>query len=620
MRLRVLVLVLAAAAAVETFALGADVAGTTNALVRGTCAGDVAVISEKSGSWRFEAFRETPAVPGRDVVTVRLSSPVEAPPPTFHVTFSVPGVRARNLWHPRYDRDGYHIRPWAWWDGTSFQSQLAYELPLTAAFDDNDRSVLAIACSEAFNRVDFGIFAYECTCVAGGRFTFFPQFAAPRRSYEVSVLIDRRQRFLGDTVKDASDWIAKKARCVEAPVPEAAFDPVYSSWYAYFQDVRAADLEKEARLAAALGMKTMILDDGWQKIESRTFYSATGDWMPVKSRFPDMKAHVDAVHRAGLRYMLWFAVPFVGNESKSWERFKDKLIWGKDGDTGALDPRFPEVREYLISTFERAVGEWGFDGLKLDFIDVFTLGREDPAEKEGYRGRDIKSMPEAVDRLMKDITTRLRKIKPDVLIEFRQHYTGPAIRQYGNMLRAADCPADARSNRRRIADLRLTSGGTAVHSDMLVWNRNETPQGAANQILNALFAVIQYSMILADLPPEHGRVIRHWLDFSQKHRTTLLKSAFRPHHAELGYTWIEAESDAERITAFYSPGQVVPVYAKKKEIVINATGADGAVLDCTVPLRAVIRDTFGEKVGETRLKAGLSRLAVPESGYAEITP
>lgn len=190
-------------------------------------------------------------------------------------------------------------------------------------------------------------------------------------------------------------------------------------------------MEAEARAAAALEMKTMILDDGWQKVDSATFYSAVG--------------------------------------------------------------------EYLISTYERVVGEWGFDGVKLDFIDSFKIEGDDPAVAEGYAGRDYREVPLAVDRLMKDVLARLRKINPDVLVEFRQSYMGPAILQYGNMMRAWDCPADPAANRRRICNLRLTSQTIAVHSDMLVWSKDETPEGAAVPILNALYSTIQYSMILGKI-------------------------------------------------------------------------------------------------------------------------
>jgi alpha-galactosidase len=365
-------------------------------------------------------------------------------------------------------------------------------------------------------------------------------------------------------------------------------------------------------------MKTMILDDGWQKDESKGFYSKVGDWMPVKSRFPDMKRHVEKVHAAGLKYMLWLAVPYMGNEAAAYPRFKKMLL--RDGECATLDPRFPEVREYLIRTYERAVGEWGFDGLKLDFIDSFTLPSKDPAVKEGYAGRDYRSLPQAVDRLMKDVLARLQKIRPDVLIEFRQRYMGPAIRQYGQMIRAADAPADPCTNRKRICNLRLTSGLTAVHSDMLVWSKDETPEGAALPILNVLFSTIQYSMVLQRLPAAHHQVIRHWLDFSQRHRSALLKGAFRPHHPENGYTWVEGEDDKERIVAVYAENACVRSGSADKPVyLVNATGGGEVIVDFAAkPARIELFTVLGKPAGQASAGAGLVRLAVPPSGYAKI--
>ena len=395
---------------------------------------------------------------------------------------------------------------------------------------------------------------------------------------------------------------------------------MYSTWYAFWQDVKADVLEREAPLAASLGMKAMILDDGWQKEKSRTYYSATGDWMPVAGRFPDMKAHVEKVHAAGLKYILWLSVPFVGDESAAYGRFKGKFLCEADEGSGTyvLDVRFPDVREYLIATYERAVRDWGFDGLKLDFIDMLKIPASgDPAEKDGWKGRDIRSLPVAVDTLMKDVRRRLTAINPDVLIEFRQQYMGPAIRQYGNMIRATDCPADSDKIRKLVCDLRLTSGTTAVHSDMLVWHPGETPERAARPILNALFSTIQYSMVLARLPATHHEVIRHWLAFTQAHRSTLLDGAFLPEHPEALYPLVAAESATERIAAAYTSGTVVPALAGGKTTwAINATDAAGLVVDAAEAGSAEIFDTFGKPCGKATFGRGLVRLAVPPSGYA----
>ena len=604
------------AAAAFAFATDMDHKGRVIATVATKNAGTAEVTCNDPGGWKFAVSASEDA--GRDVVTVRISSPTVARPPQFGVFFRVPGAGVQNVWTSNFEGDGYHVWPQLWWGWKAkYKSQLARDTPIAVGFNSRERAPVALACSEAFNALEFSLYADDRTCEMVGRCELFTAPVAPLREYEVSVMLDRRGGDFADTVRQCTEWIAKKNGFRTAYAPESAFDPLYSTWYAYLQDVNAGELEEEARLAAALGMKTMILDDGWQKVDSRTFYSATGDWMPVPSRFPDMKAHVAAVHKAGLKYMLWLAVPFMGDEAKNYPKFKDMML--KKGDTGILDPRFPEVREYLISTYERVVGEWGFDGVKLDFIDSFVLPKNDPAAKDNYAGRDYRSLPDAVDRLMKDVLIRLKKINPDVLVEFRQHYMGPAILQYGNMMRCADCPADPTANRKRICDLRLTSGDIAVHSDMLVWSRDETPEGAALPILNALFSTIQYSMVLAKVSTAHREVIRSWLGFSQRHRKALLRGAFRPHHAENGYTWIEGESENERIVAVYADDVCARTgVADRPVFIVNATGGMGALVEFAADARVEFFDVFGKPAGATSVAKGISRLDIPASGYAKV--
>lgn len=54
-------------------------------------------------------------------------------------------------------------------------------------------------------------------------------------------------------------------------------------------------------------------------------------------------------------------------------------------------------------------------------------------------------------------------------------------------------------------DLRLTSGDTAVHSDMLEWSSRGPRLKRRAQLLNVIFSVPQISVRLADLPEELGR-------------------------------------------------------------------------------------------------------------------
>jgi alpha-galactosidase len=109
-------------------------------------------------------------------------------------------------------------------------------------------------------------------------------------------------------------------------------------------------------------------------------------------------------------------------------------------------------------------------------------------------------VPEAADRLMSDVIARLRAIKPDVMIEFRQGYIGPAMRKYGNIFRVGDVPNAAAGNRMNSMLLRALTGNTAVHSDMVMWHYEDTVESAAMQLIHALFTVPQISVRLARCP------------------------------------------------------------------------------------------------------------------------
>ena len=575
---------------------------------------EVKVSCGNPGVWKIETVRI--ASGDVDEFEFRLRAPAAAVPPRFEVSFDVPQLDAHHRWTTALEKVGV---PPNWSCGTS--SRLCSSLPLVAFLNDSDRNRICVTASEAVRSVgmDAGLREEDCRLV--WKVTFFGEAEAPISGYAVRLRIDRRDVFFGDAIREGTDWIVRTAGLSPAVSPSAAFEPLYSAWYSFHQNVTDREIEAECAEAAKLGMKVLIVDDGWQTDDNNRGYAYTGDWEMSRNRFPDMAAHVRRVHALGMKYMIWYGVPMMGFKAKNYDRFKGKYLWSIDNrwaGYSCMDPRFPEVREYVISLYEKALREWDLDGLKLDFIDAIGFRGADPALKDNYAGRDIKSLSAAVDRLMKDIYARLRAIKPDVLIEFRQSYIGPAIRQYGNMLRAGDCPGDLLANRCRTANLRLTSGKTAVHGDMLEWNRDEKPEVAARHVLATMFATIQYSVMLRTYPASHKRMIAHWLRFSQEHRDALLHGSFRPHHFEVLYPWIEAEGDAERIAAVYVGGTVVPVDAAKTTFVLNATGEGEIFVDAKAPAEAVLYDTFGEKAGSVSLSAGLNKVSLPVSGYLRI--
>lgn len=576
-----------------------------------TNVGKISVNCADPGSWKF-ALADT-IIDGREQVTIHMTTDTAAVPPQFNVYFEFPQVDMTHLWDALGEN---RFRLFPNWNCAN-HSSLASNMPVYAIFNDNNTNRLTIAADEALRYVDTQVGIREEGSMMIANFIFFKAKEAPIKEYTLNMLLDPRPVFWANAITDATEWISQSAGLPPVTAPDAAYNPLYSTWYQFHQQVFDKDIEREVEAAAALGMKTIIVDDGWQTDDTNRGYIYSGDWKVSPRRFPDMAAHVKKVHDAGMKYMLWYAVPFIGFKSEAYPRFEGKYLL-KNHELGVLDPRFPEVREYLAGIYEKAMKEWDIDGFKLDFIDSFDPIGEDPAIAENYAGRDIKSIPLAVDVLMKDIHSRLSAIKPDVLIEFRQAYIGPAIRQYGNMFRPGDCPGDAQGNRQRIANLRLTSGNAAVHADMLEWHFNETPEAAARNIISSIFSVIQYSVMLSDLPEDHGRALKHWLDFSQKHRNTLLRSEFRPYHPESIYPVIEAIAPDERIIAVYDDTSVATVAdATRPAYIINGSGSASIVVENpTKPKAIAVFDTYGNKVAAPKPTAGISRLPIPLAGYA----
>ncbi len=195
------------------------------------------------------------------------------------------------------------------------------------------------------------------------------------------------------------------------------------------------------------------------------------------------------------------------------------------------------------------------------------------------------------------------------------------MRKYGNMFRAGDSPDAATANRVRTVDLRLLSGATAVHSDMVMWHPDESVEMAALQLWNVLFAVPQVSVRLGEIPEDHLNMIRFYTDYWIRNRPVLLHGAFEPRQPLLNYPLVEAHSAAKRIVALY--GELVVPVRRADDFaqidIINATSADRVVVAADSDLgsyRFTTFDTRGRKVevGLVRLDQGVHIFSVPRSG------
>jgi len=157
----------------------------------------------------------------------------------------------------------------------------------------------------------------------------------------------------------------------------------WCSWYHYYENIDHDSLSKNAHVLnkskSKIGFNLCLVDDGYM--------TSWGDWTSLKpGKFVNeggMRVLADAIRSKGMQPGVWLA-PFACD--KNSKLAKDHPDWIIRNDSGryansancgkffyGLDATNPEVRKHVYDTIYRAVHEWGFDVLKLDFLYASCL-------------------------------------------------------------------------------------------------------------------------------------------------------------------------------------------------------------------------------------------------------
>ena len=531
--------------------------------------------------------------------------------------FRVPCIDVFSTWRPRAGMER-HVGPN--WKKLDSKSRLAFGAPVLSMIAKNGNNRVTAALSNAQIPTSISCGVVEETSELEFRIDIFTEVMSPMTSFEITLRIDERDIPFHDALSDTERWWRTDLGFVEARVPDAARLPMDSLWYSFHQELDPDAILAECRASKALGMDTVIIDDGWQTDDNNRGYSYCGDWEVTPTKIPDMKKLVDDLHAIGMKVIIWFSVPYVGVHSRAYDRFEGMYLLGsRDRSVMTLDPRYPEVRKYLVDTYVHAVKSYGLDGLKLDFIDAFRLS--DMSVGKTFDGKYM-SLEDGLEMLLDETMTELSRVNPDIMIEFRQAYIGPTIRKYGNILRVADCPNDAQSNRLGVLDLRLISGGTAIHSDMIMWNKDETNEAAAVQLQSVLFGVPQISLRVPDLNDGHKALLSNYLSFWRAHREVLLDGALTVKNPEMGYSMASAEKDGTTVAARYLPVSFT-IDKPNRYHLFNATAEETVVmtLDQSLSFVYTVRDCLGNELQSGKIAdKGAFCISAPMGACIEMIP
>jgi alpha-galactosidase len=222
------------------------------------------------------------------------------------------------------------------------------------------------------SRIAHPYFAVEGGDLAGYLEYFGVPFDEPVPLEPLLILQDRPLAILFEDYADrvgAANDVRPRAR-----------NPVgWSSWYQYFTELTAADLEKNLRLSAEGGFPFEVfqIDDGYER--------DIGDWLEVKDGFAALPDLARLIRGRGLTAGIWTAPFSASGSSEVFRRHPDWFVreggrpkpcyrnWKKP--IYALDTTHPAALAWLDETFTALRG-MGYSYFKIDFLFAAAMEGE----------------------------------------------------------------------------------------------------------------------------------------------------------------------------------------------------------------------------------------------------
>lgn len=543
---------------------------------------------------------------------LRFTSKELAKIPSFKLKWRVPSNDIYTIWSPNIDAQKANF-------GFTLYSRMGAYAPIFSMVNSVDINRITFYSSEVVNTLETKVTLSEedgfFYCETGVFTNNPPDHQV--KEYEIAFRFDIRSDNYNQSLNQAAIWWDKVNKIVPMKVSEFAQTPLYSTWYSYHTKISAANIIKECKLAKNLGYNGVIVDAGWQGRDN----SILGDWR--NEGIPDIKAMVDSLHGIRMKAMLWMAIPFYHEGTDFAKLVGNRKVRSSTDGAFVFDPRYPDLRQTITDKMIKPIKEWGFDGLKIDFVDNWY-------PNPGYHnfkgeGRDQSSFDSALVVLMENSISQLGSVNPDLAIEFRQAYATPYMRKYGNMYRAIDCANAEILNRVYTVKLRQIYPSIAVHADMWMWNYDEPAEKAASQILSTLFAVPQLSVRIAEMSENHIKMIKHWTNYWKQHRQVLLYGQIEGTRPAENFPVVSSSFNDTCIMVAYG-SQFVEVQGDKFKTIhiVNATGHKSLIIkvksDNKKSIAFEIFDTYGTRLdnGKKGNELNIYELSIPESGYVII--
>lgn len=201
-----------------------------------------------------------------------------------------------------------------------------------------------------------------------------------------------------------------------------AYEPEWCTW-GYRQDFRPGLILNKLDTLKALGIKSVILDDGWSL--------SHGDWLPDPAKFPegdrDFKKLVNTLHERGFKVWIWWVPGYVDSTTTIAGRQREWLVKNDDGSVHpsyALCPAYAPVQEHYRNLVRKFIEDYRLDGLKLDFGEINSAP---PCYDSTHKHNDPFDSFRSTPLLFENICKTAKQYNPDILLEYCPCSLPPSI-------------------------------------------------------------------------------------------------------------------------------------------------------------------------------------------------
>ncbi|AWL04524.1 glycoside hydrolase family 36 protein [Massilia oculi] len=246
---------------------------------------------------------------------------------------------------------------------------------------------------------------------------------------------------------------------------EESYEPIWCAW-GYERDFTIPLMTGTLAKAKELGLEWAVLDDGWQTNE--------GDWKIDRKKFArgeeDMKKLVDDIRGAGLKARLWLAPLAADPGTDLLHQHTDQLLLDENGapqfvtwwNALTLCPAYEPVIEQTRALVRKIIGEWGYEGLKLDGQHLNGVA---PCHNPAHNHARPEESFEKLQDFWKMVYDTAREINPKAVVEFCPCGTSYAFHTlpYTNQAPSSD-PLSSWQVRHKGKTLKALMGPTAAYA------------------------------------------------------------------------------------------------------------------------------------------------------------